>query len=143
VAEVDVVQVQGEDLVLAQVLLQPAGEDGLLDLALVGPRVVEQHVLDHLLGDGAAPLGGPPGPEVREQCPQHADVVEAPVLVEARVFRGQERQLGVVGQLGERDHRAALGEQVGEHGPVARQDPGHLRRRVPATQLLHAGHARS
>ena len=68
VAEVDLVQVLGEDLVLVPVALELVGERGLAELLEDGPALLRaKRVLDELLGDrgrtlAARPCGGRPGP---------------------------------------------------------------------------------
>ena len=60
-AEIDPVQVNREDLVLAEPVFQPQCQQQLLDLALQGALGGEEQVLGDLLGDGAAPLHDAPG----------------------------------------------------------------------------------
>src|SRR5450432_4797288 len=71
--EINRVQVEREDLVLAELLLEPTRQDRLLDLALVAALGVEQHVLDDLLRDGAPALAAAPRTQVAEQGTQHAE----------------------------------------------------------------------
>ncbi len=95
-AEVDVVEVRLEDLVLRELLLEASREERLTNLAcersFTGPE--EQH-LDHLLRDGRAALPGAVRAEVDEHCPRDSPVVEALVLVEPGVLRGQDREFDV------------------------------------------------
>src|SRR3546814_20058746 len=51
-AEENLVEVELEDLLLAQHVLDAPGEEGFLDLAGVAQFVGQQQVLRHLLGDG-------------------------------------------------------------------------------------------
>ncbi len=136
-AEVDGVQIEREDLVFAELFLEAAREDRFLDLAPVGALRVEQHVLHHLLSDGATALTAVPRAQIGEQGAQHAEVIQPLVLVELCVFRGQERELGVARHLGERNHRAALDEQARQHGAVAREHARDLGRLVVRAQIVH------
>mgnify|MGYP000916171738 CR=1 FL=1 len=130
VPEVDVVQVELEDLVLGELLLEPAREERLPDLALVGALGVEEQVLDDLLRDRRAALARAPALEVHEHRAPDAQVVEPLVLVEAGVLGREDRELDVRRQLLDRHHRAPLDEELGEEGPVAREHPGDLGRVV-------------
>ncbi len=99
-AEVDRVQVLGEDLVLAPVALEPVGERRLAELledraaALGGERV-----LDELLGDRRGALRGALAEDVLDQGAPDALEVDAVVLVEARVLDRDHRVLDVGGDL--------------------------------------------
>ena len=139
VPEVDVVQIELEDVVLLQLLLQASREQRLADLASVGTLRVEEEVLDHLLRDGGAPLLRAAGAQVDDERAEDAVVVEPLVLVETRVLGGEHRQLHVGWERRDGDHRAALGEKLGEQGAVARKDTGHLRRVVVAAEVRNAG----
>ncbi len=57
-------------------------------------------------------------------------VVEALVLVEARVLGGEHGELHVGRERRDRDDRAPLGEELGQHRSVAREHPRHLGRLV-------------
>ena len=54
--QIDIVEVGLEDVVLADGVFQPVGQDGLLHLAGVAAFRTQQELLDDLLGDGAAAL---------------------------------------------------------------------------------------
>ena len=58
-AEIDRVEIELEDLVLAERALEARRHDHLADLALVGEVVAHQQVLHDLLGDGRAALRTP------------------------------------------------------------------------------------
>src|SRR5262249_22473237 len=65
-AEIDGIEIELENLRLAERLLDPRGHDHLADLALVGEVFAHQQVLDDLLGDGRAAL------RERGGCPERA-----------------------------------------------------------------------
>ena len=66
------------------------------------------------------------------------------MLVEARVLGGEHGELHVRGQRRDRDHRAPLGEELGEERPVAREDARDLRGLVvPELGDARAGPPRS
>ena len=56
VAEIDVVQIEGDDLLLGQIPVDLVGEERLLDLPHVALLRGEVEGLGDLLGDGASPL---------------------------------------------------------------------------------------
>ena len=92
VAEVDLVQVQEEDLVLREVLLEARREDELLHLALHAPVALEQERLHHLLGDGRAAALHAADEEPLHDAARDGEVVHALVLVEVGVL-GREHRL--------------------------------------------------
>ncbi len=99
-AEVDRVQVLGEDLVLAPVALEAVGQRRLLELDEEGAGVLGfERVLDELLGDRRAALGGALAEDVFDQGAADALEVDAAVLVEARVLDRDHRVLDVGGDL--------------------------------------------
>ncbi len=69
VAQVDGIEVAGEDLILRHRPLHLGGEDGLLGLAEERPlALLEVEVVDELLGDGGAALDDASGGEVVERA---------------------------------------------------------------------------
>ncbi|CAD5951088.1 protein of unknown function [Streptomyces sp. KY75] len=113
------VDVPGEDLALGLVLVDLERDHQLLELA-GDRRVLRQVVVLHvLLGDGRATLLALAAERV-EQRAGRALEVDAVVLVEGLVLRGDEGVLHLLGHLGQVDDLpvdAAVGP--GEHGAVA------------------------
>ena len=107
-AEVDRVDVDLENLVLAERLVDARGHDHLADLALVADVVTDQKILGDLLGDGRAALRPPGLCDVGDEGADQAALVDALVLIEALVFRGNESVRNIVGKLRERHPLAAL-----------------------------------
>ena len=107
-AEEDGVEVDLQDLVLAQRFLDPRGDDHLADFPLVADLVADQQVLRHLLRDGGAALAAVRVGNVADEGADHAALVDALVLVEALVLGGDEGLLHVLRNVGER-HPAAGG----------------------------------
>ena len=83
-AEIDLVQVEVEDLVLRELPLEAKREDDLLHLALVAPLRGQQQRLHDLLRDRAAALHDLPGEHVVEERAHDALEVDAAVPVERR-----------------------------------------------------------
>src|SRR5690606_2745349 len=122
VTEVDLVQVQVEDLVLAEVALQSTGEDRLLDLPAVGALGGEQEGLDHLLRDGGRALAGLARGEVLEEGPDDPDVIEPLVFVELRVLCGEDGALENLRDLPRRDDGPPLLEELADQRAVGGED---------------------
>ncbi len=124
-AQIHPVQIDGEDLVLAQPMLQPEGEQQFLHLALERTLRCQEQVLRHLLGNGAAALHDPSGPQVDVGRPRQADDVEPEMIVEAAVLGGDHclrhgrRQLaqgdGGAVDVAHRSQGRAVGRQQRDH----------------------------
>jgi hypothetical protein len=114
-AEVDRVEVLGEDLVLAPVVLQPVGEGRLAELLEDGPFVLcLERFFDELLGDRRGALGGAAAHDVLDQSTGDALEVDAVVVVVARVLDRDHRVLDVGGDLarGEQDLVLVAGQRA-------------------------------
>ena len=99
-AEVDRVQVLGEDLVLAPVALEPVGERRLAELLQDRAAAFGfERVLDELLGDRRGALGGALAEDVLDEGAADALEVDAVVFVEAGVLDRDHRVLDVGGDL--------------------------------------------
>jgi len=107
-AEEDRVQVQLEDLLLAQLVLEGQRQEDLAQLAPQGPLVLDQRGPYQLLGERAAALPHFQRAGRNEQRAQHALPVDARVLEEPVVFGGQERLDHRWGHLAELDRQPAL-----------------------------------
>jgi hypothetical protein len=129
-AEVDLIQIQVEDLVLGELLLQALREDGLLHLALEAPLGREEKRLDHLLRDGAAALDHAVARHVGPEGPQDARGVDPAVGVELRVLGREEREPDVVRNAVERHEVATLGVELADERAVVGEDARRDRRLV-------------
>src|SRR4029079_14549669 len=85
-----------------------------------------QERLRDLLRDRRPALGRRAGAQVRGQRAADAAIVDALVLIEAAVLRGQERVDQLRRELVEREDLAPLGGQLGQRRPVG---GAHHRRR--------------
>ncbi len=90
VAEVDGVQVRGQDLVLRPLLFEPPGECRLLQLASDGRGAAVDRVLDELLRDRRATLHRPAQEVVPGRAQDRASI-DSVVLVEALVLDRDDR----------------------------------------------------
>ena len=127
VAEVDLVEVGLEDLVLGEVDLDDDGVRHLGDLAREGTVVGEEGVARELLGDRASAFGDAAGADVGDEGASDADGVDADVAAEALVFGGEESVGDVARQLAEGDRigDAPFGSVEGDEGfAVAVEDFG-------------------
>ena len=97
-AEVDLVEVVGEDILLAVFCVKVQGPEDLPQLALDGDFLFFGDVAHHLLGDGGTALGIPPGGAV-EGGPGGAVPVHALVGPEAVVLNGHHGVHQVLGQV--------------------------------------------
>ena len=129
-AEVDGVQVALEDLLLGLLIVDLEAEEGLLDLPLERALLREVEDLDVLLGDRRRTLGRL-ARRVAEGGAQDALGVQASVLPEGAVLRGDHRVLHVLGHLRERDAGPVLRGEAAELGlAVVVVDEGGLRLEV-------------
>ena len=115
-AEIDRVEIDLEDFVLAQRRVDARRHDHLADLALVADVVADQQVLGDLLGDGRAALRAAGLRDVGDEGANEPALVDALVLIEPFVLGGDEGALHVFRHLRERHPDAALVglEQLGE-----------------------------
>ncbi len=112
-AEIDAVEVDFEDLVLAEFVLEPQRQQCLLDLAREGALGGKEQVLGELLGDRAAALDDMAGAQIAESGAQQADRIDAEMAVEAAVLGGDHRSRQVGRHLLEPQR---LAEQIAEGG---------------------------
>ncbi len=131
--EIDLVQIELEDLLLGIGALNLQRQQRLLDLALERDLVGQKEVLGDLLGDGRRALRTPAravGLQIEHAGAHDALEVEAVVLVEILVFRGEE---GVDHHLRhglDRDVEPALRCVFGDQRSVRRVHARHHRRLV-------------
>ena len=107
-AEIDGVEIELENLPLAQLAFDPRRHDHLADLALVGEIVTHQQVLRDLLGDGRAALRAAGLGKVADEGADQAALVDPLVLIEAPVLGRNEGFLHVLRNVGEHHPHAAL-----------------------------------
>ena len=92
-AEINDVEVFGEDLRFAELALELAGQGGLLELANQGAVLAQKYGAGQLLGDRAGPLLHRALAQVAHHGPADPHRVNAVVLIEAPVFRGDKSLL--------------------------------------------------
>ena len=118
---------------LEKALLDPQGQDHLLELALVGQLVAHEEVLGDLLRDGGGPLGPPIAVqtlEVAERRPGDPDNVDPRMVVEILVLGRDERLLDPIGDGLGRDEDPVLPRILGQQAAIAGMDAGGGRRLV-------------
>ena len=135
-AHVRPVEIELENLLLRQMVLEPKGEIGLLDLALDRPFIGEEQVLRQLLGDRRTALDDAGGLCVDGQRADGADHVDAEVTEEAPVLGRQHRLDEIVRQLVERHGVVVLDAALADLDAVAVLK-GH--REVAALQPIVVG----
>ena len=117
------VQVQRQDFLLGKLALQAQREEDFLELAAQGAFRREHGVARKLHRDRAAAFPHAARADVRDQGPHQPLPVDAGMLVEARVFRGQERLDDRCRDLLERHRDAALLADLCDEPAIARIDP--------------------
>src|SRR5262245_46550300 len=100
-AEIDGIEIELDNLRLAERLLDPRRHDHLADLALVGQVFAHQQVLDDLLGDGRAALRAPGGGEIADEGADQAALVDPLMLIETFVLGREKGLLHVLRDVGE------------------------------------------
>src|ERR1700752_1372162 len=88
-AQIDLVEICLEDLVLGIADLDEQSQPGLLDLAQHRPAWSEEPALDELLGEGASALCEPSGARVRPRGARETSDVDGPVVEEATILGGE------------------------------------------------------
>src|SRR2546422_469043 len=95
--EVDLVQVEVEDVVLAELRLEPERQHELLELPLEAPFGSEEERLHDLLGDRAAALHHLTMQDVHHQRARDAERVDTAVAIEIGILGGEESEPDVRG----------------------------------------------
>ncbi len=124
VAEVDLIAVEGEDLLLGEVLLDLEGEDDLLDLPLGSLLGREEEQPRELHGEGGEALAVAAGAEVGEGGSRHAPHVDPDVLPEVRILHGDDRVAQDGRDVREGHHHALLDRELAEDRAVGREHLG-------------------
>ncbi|MNS91023.1 hypothetical protein D3C72_1250960 [compost metagenome] len=123
-------------------MLDLDGEPGFGNLSRQVLGRVQKHVLGELLGQRGGALDAPALGDVDQQGAGDAFGVHAVVVVEVRVFHGDDRLLHELGDVVERNHHAVLlAMDVGEEVALAIVDLGRLVRDV-AVQRADVGQLR-
>jgi len=128
--QIDVVEVGLEDVVLADGVFQPVGQDGFLHLAGVAAFRTQQELFDDLLGDGAAALLAAAGgfvAQVVDEGAHDGHGIDTMMLVEGIVFRSQEGHGQPGRHLLEGDAVAFFRGEGADGGAVTGQDDRGLR----------------
>ena len=134
--EVELVEIGLEDLLLRVPPLERGGEPRLLHLAQHGALGAQEPVLDQLLGDGAAALHHAPGPDIGPEGAQHRPSIQAAVVEEALVFRGEHSLAEVPRDLGQTHRPIGLARlRAGAREHLGRQRQArHLGLALPNAQ---------
>ena len=127
-AQIDLVHVQLENLVLRQRGLDLVREQHFVDLARGGLLAREEEVARDLHGDRAGTLRGAAVQYVRHPGSQDADEVDAAMIVETIVLDREHGLLHHVRNLVDRDETAALLAEFADQHVIGRVDAQrHLR----------------
>ena len=101
-AEIDKIEIELENLRLAERMFDSRRYDHLADLALIGQVFTHQQVLDDLLSDGRAALWAAGRGEVADEGANQAAFVDALMLIEASILGREKCLLHVLRDLRER-----------------------------------------
>src|SRR5262249_32442616 len=130
-AEIDLVQIKLEDLLLGERALDADSQDRLLQLALHRLLIRQKEVLGHLLGDGrGADLVAARTAQIGGGGAQDALNVEAAMLIEILVLSRDEGFGDAVRNGAERNVDATLASKLGDQIAVIGMNTGHDRRLV-------------
>ena len=121
-AEIDAVEIELDDLGLAELAFQPQRQRHLLHLAGEGALLGQEQVLGELLRDGRAALRHAAPHHVGVERARHADRVDAAMRIEAAVLDGDERLRHVARQFLERNRIAVVLAPRGEQPAVEVDD---------------------
>ena len=132
-AEIDLVQIQLQDLVLGEGAFDAERQQRLLQLALEGQLVAQQKILGDLLGDGRrahrTAIASHP-PQIDEHGPSDAENVDSGVVVEVLVLSREERLDQALRHGVDRHEDALLMRVLRHQTTVPGVDPGHGRRLI-------------
>jgi hypothetical protein len=119
-AQVDLVQVELQDAVLAQLAFQLPGNQRFLQLAFDGAPRAQEEGARHLLRDGAGAAADAAG-GVRPGGARHPLEADAVVVVELVVLHRQHGVLQQLGRLRDGHEDAPLGAELRNLGAIGRQ----------------------
>ncbi len=140
-AEKNLVQIEFENLILAEGLLDALGQQGLLQLALRGLLARQKKVLGDLLGNGGgadelSAAAAQPGLNIGDDGAGDALPVEAGVAVKILVLGRQKRGDQLAGNGVHRDEQPALLCIFGDERPVSGMHARHDRRLVKCQLII-------
>jgi len=131
--EVDLVQVQVQDFLLAHLPFHPVGQDQFLELAADALFGGEEEVLHRLLGYGAPSLGEAPPQEILDGGTNDRGEIDPPMVEEVGILGGDEGVHDMAGDLVKRGKGPFLDVEFPYHVVIAVVDLGGYARPV----LLH------
>ena len=122
-AEINLVEVDLENAVLAELMLDPIGEQRLFDLARDGHLVTEQKVTDDLLRDrrrADRPLTALKTRQIGHRSAEDRSRVDAVMGIKIAIFGGQHRLDHRLRHLADRHNHPVLAGKLGHKGALAR-----------------------
>ena len=129
-AEVDLVEVELEDLLLGIGGLDADAEQDFANLAVERAIRAQEEILRHLLGDGRGALDVARALQEHDAGAHDAFGVEPAVRIEVLVLGGDEGFLDQIGNRGGRQVKPALARIFRQQAAVGGVDAGHHRRLV-------------
>jgi hypothetical protein len=98
-SQIDRIQIEFEDLRLAEHALKAGRDDDLADLSIVADIIAHQQVLGDLLGDRRSTLWPPGLRQIADERPDHAALVDPLVLEKPLVLGGHEGLFDMIGNI--------------------------------------------
>ena len=139
-AEIDLVEIQAQDLILGVAGLQIDGERRFLKFSLIGAAGREEQILGQLLRQGRAALHHAARRHVAHGGARQAEGIDAEMAAEAAILDGDEGVHDIVGQVGNR-HGLALGQTAPRDQAAMIVEQGDILRRGGRHQIAHIGQA--
>jgi len=121
-AEVNLVDIEFEDLVLAQVRFDLERQQGLVQFPCIGLFRGQEKVLGDLLCDGRRALLLAAADEIAGRGPDDAERIDATVLIEALVFGRQDGLLHDLGDVLDMDDLASFFPELSDQIAVGGED---------------------
>jgi len=136
--EVNLVEIEIQNLVLAQGVVDAISKDGFLQFADVGLFRGKEERLDHLLGDGTSALDNLPRLKVLERCSNDPRQIDPAVFIETHIFGSQKSFHHMRRNLLQGHQVASFRIEFANQRPIRRIDTGN-QGRVVVFEGLDAG----
>ena len=107
-AEINAVEIKGEDLVFRIAPLQRQRQFGFLRLAMERAIGIQEKILGQLLGQGRAALNDVSGDEILNPRARHADGIQSQMLAKAAILDGDKGIGDIGGKVGHLDRRCPV-----------------------------------
>src|SRR5437879_9975808 len=131
-AEINLVQIELQELLLGEHLLNLKSEQHFPDLAVEIPFRRKKQRARQLLSDRARALSNPSGDDVGEHRARNADEIDTSMFEKPRVFRGDHRVHQRLGNFLDRQRNATLDARLTDDLLIRGITAGDKRRLIPS-----------